>query len=97
MTEPKKNKARKEAGSDVAAGGQAKATFENVRHKHHSASSSAGTEKGILASKSIGTKAQLAKVLALLRTGLKTTIELRAHCKCARYHFEAEAPAKGDA
>ena len=74
-----KNKAREEAGFDVAAGGQAKATCENVLQKDDSASLSAQKKNDILASKSTSTEVQLEKALHLLRAGPKTTVELRDH------------------
>ena len=74
-----KNKAREEAGSDVAAGGQAEATSENMLQVNHSASATASTVEDVLTSKSTSTEVQLAKALALLRKGPQTTIQLREH------------------
>lgn len=66
---PTKNNASGKAGV-IVAGLQAKATKEKLQPK-------SSTDAGILASTSTSTEVQLKKVMALLRQGPKTTIELR--------------------
>jgi hypothetical protein len=69
---PKNENARGEAGVHVSIGGQAEATYQS---KHTQSS----TAPDVLESKSTATEVQLAKTLALLRIGPKTTIQLRDH------------------
>lgn len=68
MPKPKKQNARKGVRVDLAGG--LEATNQNTEPK-------SSTDSSILDNKSTATEIQLAKVLALLRQGPKTTIELR--------------------
>jgi hypothetical protein len=70
MPKPKKQNARKGVRVDLAGG--LEATNQNTEPK-------SSTDSSILDNKSTATEVQLAKVLALLREGPKTTIELRHH------------------
>lgn len=73
MPKPPKANACTEAGAHVNQAGGPKATNQNSQRPQSI------TDADVLASKSSATKAQLAKVLVLLRQGPKTTMELREH------------------
>ena len=72
MAKLRKQNPRSEAGVGVDLAGELESTNQK-------ASAESITDSNILASKSTATEVQLAKVLALLRQGPKTTIELRHH------------------
>src|SRR5471032_1978495 len=72
MPESKKQNAGIAAGVNVDLAGGLEATNKNVQLQFN-------TDDGVLNSKSTATEIQLAKLLALLRQGPKTTIELRQH------------------
>lgn len=73
MTHPKTQNAGIAAGVHVdRAGGPEVTCRKNLQGKF-------STDPAILNSKSTATEIQLAKVIALLRTGPKTTMELRQH------------------
>ncbi|MBV8048767.1 MAG: hypothetical protein JO171_16580 [Paludibacterium sp.] len=71
MPNPKKKNAGK-AGAHVDLAGGLEATNQKVQQQSN-------TDAGVLNSKSTSTEIQLAKLLALLRQGPKTTIQLRQH------------------
>jgi hypothetical protein len=71
MPNPKKKNAGK-AGASVDLAGGLEATNQKVQQEF-------STDAAILNSTSTSTEIQLAKILALLRQGPKTTIELRQH------------------
>lgn len=66
-----------ESGVSVAGGVQADAALESGHKQDHSASPCADSAKDVLTNKSTSTEIQLEKLLVLLRTGPKTTIQLR--------------------
>jgi hypothetical protein len=70
MPKPKKQNAPEGVRVDLAGG--LETTNQNTEPK-------SSTDSSILDNKSTATEVQLAKVLALLREGPKTTIELRHH------------------
>jgi hypothetical protein len=70
MPKPKKQNAPEGVRVDLAGG------LESTNQKTHLESN---TDSKILESKSTATEVQLKKVLALLRQGPKTTVELRRH------------------
>ena len=72
---PKKQNASR-GGAKVDRAGGPNATRQNKVFRNDSAS---GAEKDIIANKSTATEVQLEKAIALLRTGPKTTIQLRDH------------------
>jgi hypothetical protein len=69
---PPKQNPRTKAGGCVDLAGGLEATNQRTQRK-------SSTDSDILDSKSTANEVQLAKVLALLRQGPKTTIELRHH------------------
>jgi hypothetical protein len=71
MTTRKRNAPRK-GGAHVDQAGGLEATNQKTQRK-------SSTDSDIVDSKSTATEVQLAKVLALLRQGPKTTMELRHH------------------
>lgn len=74
MSKPQKQNAGIKAGANVDLAGGLESTNQNT-----STAAKFNTGANILANKSTSTDVQLAKVLALLRQGPKTTIELRQH------------------
>jgi hypothetical protein len=74
MSNPKKQNARAKPGACIdPAGGQ-----ESI-NQNSTTDSQSTTAGQILANKSTSTEVQLDKLLALLRSGPKTTVELRQH------------------
>jgi uncharacterized protein YbcC (UPF0753/DUF2309 family) len=71
MTDRKRN-ARTKSGARVDLAGELESTNQNAQQQ-------SSIDSAILANKSTATEVQIAKVLALLRQGPKTTIELRQH------------------
>lgn len=74
-----KEKATVQGGFSNVVGGHAQSTCETKQHANHTVRIVESTVADVLDSKSTSTEIQLAKVMKLLRSGPKTTIQLRDH------------------